>query len=457
MKRAGLRKVSSDIGLWIVASAFALVICPLIAETRMTSEKYLKELSKINAWYEKEVAKLTASHGKSKDFKGRMDKLVTVYKGKIETLAAKYTADVKRLQLRDGVQPPASKNPPDKHAADNTKFFNFARISIEPFYYGPGLVPGPPGATVAIDPAYDDLLSSNKPEDIKHAKEKALGDGAHTSFLVLFALAARLYDIGLRDDAVFVYYIARNRLRLTEAVADTSAFSAMLTAGSEFNASLEHYMHGYAFGHIDRQVATFRRAAEWTQKNPYRALAKYDTSKALESIMQQAKQNEDYFRFEENRSKLKADRAQSYKDAYYGALDVLEMVELLSLQRFDDAELERHLHNKFELLDGPPKGAYSATKYDYRFVRIDLEMRADHSLILELKLSTSGVIVVTDESVVEKFGKPKGVTVGSPHAHEKRGLIYEYILGQSKVFFIFQTSRSKVLDSIVLDYKITTR
>ena len=57
----------------------------------------------------------------------------------------------------------------------------------------------------------DELLKSGKEEDFKKA-EKIVQDAPQmVSPITLFVLSARAYDLGLRDDAVFWFYAAKNR------------------------------------------------------------------------------------------------------------------------------------------------------------------------------------------------------------------------------------------------------
>ncbi|MBI2715866.1 MAG: hypothetical protein HYX37_15655 [Rhizobiales bacterium] len=96
-------------------------------------------------------------------------------------------------------------------------------ITVQPFYESartPGAQP-----RVAVGKQYNDLLSSNKPEDILAARDLIVATPKLVTPMTLMVLAIRLYDVGLRDDAVFWFYAAKERSYLDDAK-NVEAFTA---------------------------------------------------------------------------------------------------------------------------------------------------------------------------------------------------------------------------------------
>jgi len=84
----------------------------------------------------------------------------------------------------------------------------------------------------------------------------------------------------------------------------------------------------YAFSNIDKQGKAFKDAAEWTSKNPYKALLNpsipsphKDREKVMQDTaanrMQQALKEENYFKDQANRLKLIEGRKQKFMDLKY--------------------------------------------------------------------------------------------------------------------------------------------
>jgi hypothetical protein len=84
----------------------------------------------------------------------------------------------------------------------------------------------------------------------------------------------RLYDVGLRDAAVFWYYVARGRFVTMEGVLDMRSLRLLPSAGIEqrFVSAAEPAMEGYALCSIARQEQIEGRAIEWVAAHPYKLL-----------------------------------------------------------------------------------------------------------------------------------------------------------------------------------------
>ena len=91
-------------------------------------------------------------------------------------------------------------------------------VYVQPYYEAARTPDGKP--RVAVGQTYDGLLSSNKKEDILAAKERVESDPRVVTPMTMMVLAIRLYDVGLRDDAVFWFYAAKARYTTLEDVID---------------------------------------------------------------------------------------------------------------------------------------------------------------------------------------------------------------------------------------------
>src|SRR6476659_10375509 len=93
-------------------------------------------------------------------------------------------------------------------------------IYVQPFYESartPGERP-----RVAVGKQYNDLLASSRREDILAARDLIVAKPGLVTPMTMMVLAIRLYDVGLRDDAVFWFYVARARYITLEDVVDVS-------------------------------------------------------------------------------------------------------------------------------------------------------------------------------------------------------------------------------------------
>ena len=114
-----------------------------------------------------------------------------------------------------------------------------------------------PGGTprVAVAKAYDALLASSRREDVVRARDGIVKDNALLTPMTLMVLAIRLYDVGLRDDAVFWFYAAKNRYFTLEGVADVRApqLAQVEDAVRNFAALAGPVINGYAFCDVANQ------------------------------------------------------------------------------------------------------------------------------------------------------------------------------------------------------------
>ena len=145
-------------------------------------------------------------------------------------------------------------------------------IHVQPYYEAARTPGGAP--RVAVGQTYDGLLASNRKEDILAAKARIETDPGVVTPMTMMVLAIRLYDVGLRDDALFWFYAAKARYTTLEDVIDirTSGLTGPGDAVKSFALLAGPVINGYAFCDRARQHTANIRAIEWTEKNPYRVL-----------------------------------------------------------------------------------------------------------------------------------------------------------------------------------------
>lgn len=173
----------------------------------------------------------------------------------------------------------------------------------------------------------DDLLKSGKVEDFKKT-EKIVQDAPQmVSPITLFVLSARAYDLGLRDDAVFWFYVAKNRAILLRGVIDMEGekFTDVVAAIGAFMKLVGDVVNPYAFCDIKKQQEIADKALEWTKKNAYEAMfspefssphedRKAALAKGIEKLESRNKKEKDYFLDKDNLAKFKAMRKQNGTD-----------------------------------------------------------------------------------------------------------------------------------------------
>ena len=128
---------------------------------------------------------------------------------------------------------------------------------------------------------YDALLSSTRREDITAARDKIQANNALITPMTLMVLAIRLYDVGLRDDAVFWFYVAKYRWTTLAAVADENSdeLAGALDATRNFAILAGPFINGYAFCNLKNQQRLKAAAIEWVEHNEYQAIRMPQLSK----------------------------------------------------------------------------------------------------------------------------------------------------------------------------------
>ncbi len=148
----------------------------------------------------------------------------------------------------------------------------YIAIYVEPFYQSAPTPNGQP--QVAVGKQFNALLASNKREDILAARDLIASDPKLVTPTTLMVLAIRLYDVGLRDDAVFWFYVAKERHIVMSEVLDvkTQAFAQADDAVRNFAALAGPVINGYAFCNLAKQRDLHTEAVEWVENNPYEVM-----------------------------------------------------------------------------------------------------------------------------------------------------------------------------------------
>jgi len=92
--------------------------------------------------------------------------------------------------------------------------------------------------------------------------------------MTLMVLAIRLYDVGLRDDAVFWFYVAKDRYIVMADVLDvkTQLLAQADDAVCNFSFLAGPFINGYAFCDLAKQQDQHANAVDWVEKNPYEVM-----------------------------------------------------------------------------------------------------------------------------------------------------------------------------------------
>ncbi len=145
-------------------------------------------------------------------------------------------------------------------------------IYVQPFYEAartPGDAP-----RVSVGQTFNALLASTKREDILAARDLILAKPQLVTPMTLMVLAIRLYDMGLRDDAVFWFYVAKDRAIIMSEVLDMKAqgLAQADEAARNFSVLAGPVINGYAFCDLAKQQETHAKAVAWVESNPYQAM-----------------------------------------------------------------------------------------------------------------------------------------------------------------------------------------
>lgn len=139
--------------------------------------------------------------------------------------------------------------------------------------------------------------------------------------MTMFALAARAYDFGLRDEAVTWFYRGQNRLITALYVLDLPKQTVQDNTG--FSHVVGQFVNVYAFCDFDKQSRAAKNAVKWTIAHPYEVIflpalpAKFaDRQKALkeseEKLVQRLQEQARFFANPKNKEKWQKERSENF-------------------------------------------------------------------------------------------------------------------------------------------------
>jgi hypothetical protein len=212
---------------------------------------------------------------------------------------------------------------PSRDNATITKPVKQIDIYVTPFYESAKTVDGHPNVAVAT--AFDAQLSSNKREDILAVRDAIQAQSKLITPMTLMVLAIRLYDVGLRDDAVFWFYVAKDRYLTMADVLDMKAASLAQAADAigSFASLAGPTINAYAFCNLAKQRDEKLKSIAWIEQHPYEAVymeklpalpgdRAQNLRKAVESLKESAQKERQYLDDPKNLEDFNKDRKENH-------------------------------------------------------------------------------------------------------------------------------------------------
>jgi hypothetical protein len=142
-------------------------------------------------------------------------------------------------------------------------------VYVLPYYQSAQSPDGRP--TIDVAKAFNTQLASNNKDDILTVRDAIQSQPQRITPMTLMVLAIRLYDVGLRDDAVFWFYVAKNRYITMSDVLNVRSpgLSQVNEAVKGFATLAGPFINSYAFCDLTKQRDASTRAITWVEKNPY--------------------------------------------------------------------------------------------------------------------------------------------------------------------------------------------
>jgi hypothetical protein len=190
-------------------------------------------------------------------------------------------------------------------------------IYVEPFYRSAQAAGGP--VQVGVGKQYNELLASNKREDILAARDLVTAKPALVTPMTLMVLAIRFYDVGMRDEAVFWFYAAKDRYIVMSEVLDvkTQLLAQADDAMRSFATLAGPVINGYAFCDLAKQKEAHARAVAWVESNPYEVMFAENARRAVANAKDRAAKERAYFDEPKNVEAFYATRKRTEADVKY--------------------------------------------------------------------------------------------------------------------------------------------
>ena len=201
-------------------------------------------------------------------------------------------------------------------------------IYVDPFYRSARTPDGRP--QVGVGQQYNELLASNKREDILAARDLIVAQPKLVTPMTLMALAIRLYDVGLRNEAVFWFYVAKDRYIVMSEVLNVK--SPQLAQADEamrnFSTLAGPFINGYAFCDFAKQSAALAKALAWVESNPYEVMfmtaapsmpgdRAANAKRAIANAKERAAKERTFFADAKNAAEFSASRKKNDLDAKF--------------------------------------------------------------------------------------------------------------------------------------------
>jgi hypothetical protein len=210
------------------------------------------------------------------------------------------------LLLAVGAAAAPAAQAPNRNTETSTKPVKQIDIYVTPYYESAKTAESRP--TVAVATAFDTQLASNKRDDILAVRDAIQAQSKLITPMTLMVLAIRLYDVGLRDDAVFWFYVAKNRYRTLADVLDMKAASLaqVQDAIGSFATLAGPFINSYAFCNIAKQRDAQAKSIAWIEQHPYDAVfmeklpalpgdRAQNLRKSIETLKENAQKERQYF------------------------------------------------------------------------------------------------------------------------------------------------------------------
>ena len=181
-------------------------------------------------------------------------------------------------------------------------------IEVQPYYQAARTPDGRP--QVAIGASMSGVLNSNRREDIVAARDFIAAEPELATPMTLMVLAIRLYDVGLRDDAVFWFYAAKDRFITLSDVVDVNAsgLGEVEQAMRAFATLAGPFINSYAFCDLAKQRALRQKALAWVEQNPYGAIF-------MQRLVAKPGDRAENLKRSLREARLRAEKEQAYLDA----------------------------------------------------------------------------------------------------------------------------------------------
>jgi hypothetical protein len=201
-------------------------------------------------------------------------------------------------------------------------------IYVQPYYEAARTPNGQP--RVAVGRQFSALLASNRREDIVTARDRIAAKPGTVTPMTMMVLAIRLYDVGLRDDAVFWFYIAKERAIVMSEVLDmrVRGLAQADEAARNFAMLAGPVINGYAFCDPAKQQKQHAQAIAWVEQHPYEVMFMQrlpaqpgdrgqNHKRALANAKARAEKERAYFADAKNAAEFAAARRRNEADAKF--------------------------------------------------------------------------------------------------------------------------------------------